>query len=200
MRHDDDTLHMLLAGEKLSGAQREQILGDVLAQRAKPPFARIAAWSAAVLVPAAAALVLFLVVRNPHVDGSSSGDALTGKGASGAVLRARCADRPEARCVRGDKLIFEVDGDAEGGLLASYADGPAGRIWYFPSADGHLASVPAAPGLKIVRELARIGDEHRPGRYTLHILLLERPATQREIVAGAARARASASLPLEVEP
>jgi hypothetical protein len=206
-RDDDESVRFLLSGGRLSGAERERILArTLLASSAGAPApgagARGRRWlalAAAALVPAAAALIL-LVPR--AVRDAGEREAARAKGpAAGAVLQARCPEREPGRCRHGDRLVFEIDGAPRGGLLAAYAEGPAGeRVWYFPAADGHLAAVSAAPGHAVVGEVVRLGDEHAPGRYTVHLYLLDHPADRAALLAGRAQPSAAAAIPVDVAP
>jgi hypothetical protein len=117
------------------------------------------------------------------------------------VLEARCLDRAPGACHIGDRLVFDVSGAAEGGLLAAYAVAPSGeRIWYFPTKDGHLPSVPAASGRSVVGEAARIGPEHAPGHYTVHLSLVDAPVDRAALVGGGVHPRSEAVVSLEVQP
>jgi hypothetical protein len=206
-RDDDESVRFLLSGGRLSGAERERILARAL--RASGPGAagpapatrgrRWLALAVAALVPAAAALIL-LVPRAGRDAGEREGARAKGP-AAGAALQARCPEREPGRCRQGDRLLFEIDGAPRGGLLAAYAEGSAGeRVWYFPAADGHLAAVPAAPGHAVVGEAVRLGGEHAPGRYTVHLYLLDHPADRAALLEGRARPSATAAIPLEVGP
>jgi len=155
-RDDERSLHWLLAGGRLSGAERDEVLARVLAatdaaERPKAGAAVRAWWSnkvaiaMATLVPAAVAVVLVVGLRlaattnAPAVAVAAGGDAseFRAKGALAAggsaaaaamarVLQAYCPARPAGRCRTGDKLIFEIDGPGAPGLLAAYADRPGG--------------------------------------------------------------------------
>jgi hypothetical protein len=195
---DDSAIRFLLAGGRLAGADHDRILRRI--RRAAAPRRRLGWWFAgfgATLSAAAAALVLGVGLRHRARDEG----ALTAKGAAGgAVLEARCPGRPRGSCRIGDKLIFEVQGAANGGLFAAYAESASGeRIWYFPTRDGHLAQLPATAGTSVVGEAARIGEEHAAGRYTLHLYVLDGPVDRATLAAGKVRPRAERALPLEVE-
>jgi hypothetical protein len=207
-RRDDDAIHLLLARGRLSGAARERILARVLGAlaAARAPWRRLApraaAWASAAAAAGAAVVLLLARAPSPSSLPSPAPMPLAARGAAGApFVQARCAGRPPAQCRRGDRLLFEVDGAEGGGLLAAYAEPAAGeRIWYFPTVTGHLGAIPAGAGHVVVPEAARLGDEHAPGRYTLHLLVLDGPATRAELVAGRAPARAAVAVPIEVLP
>jgi hypothetical protein len=116
-------------------------------------------------------------------------------------LIARCPARGAGTCRPGDPLVFETDGRDTPVLLAAYADGPTGEwFWYFPAADGHLASVPAHAGTVLAREVGRIGQDWPSGRYTLHLFLLPQPADRATLLAGKAAVQARATISLSVVP
>jgi hypothetical protein len=199
-KDDDSAIRFLLAGGRLAGADHDRILARI--RRAAAPRRRLGWWLAgfgATLSAAAAALVLGVGLRHAAREGDAG--ALTAKGLpGGAGLEARCPGRPRGSCRIGDKLIFEVEGATEGGLLAAFAESASGeKIWYFPTREGRLAQVPASAGTSIVGEAARIGDEHATGRYTLHLYVLDRPVDRATLAAGKAHARAERAQPLEVD-
>jgi hypothetical protein len=207
-RRGDDAIRLLLARGRLPGAARERILARVLRAVAavRAPWRRLARVRAAAWVSAAAAAtgatVVLLLARAPSPPPSPIPLRHAARGAAGApFVQARCEGRPPAQCRRGDRLLFEVDGAERGGLLAAYAEAPAGeRIWYFPTVAGHWGAIPARAGHVIVPEAARLEGEHAPGRYALHLLVLDRPATRADLAAGRAPALAAAVVPLEVLP
>jgi hypothetical protein len=199
---DDDSLHALLAGSRLSGPQRDRILERVLDAHARPRVTR-RLWPVALAaaLPAAALLVLFLRPSSEQRE-ATPGEWLVAKGETAApIVAAACPSRPRGECRSGDRLIFEVDGTDDGGHFAAYAD-CAGRerIWYFPSENGSLPAVPADARHFVVPQAARIGDEHGQGPCTLHLLLLEEPAERANIAAGNVRAITRAESRLTVTP
>jgi len=200
---DDDTLHTLLSKGRLSGAQRERILGRVLEQHA-PQRPRFRRWGvmAAVALPAAAAVALAVGLsgRSPAPD--ESGEWLVPKGsATGVHLEARCPERAPGSCRHGDRLIFSADGAKRDGFLGAYAICSTGeRIWYFPTADGTMPSVHAGAGHVVADHAARIGAEHGAGRCDLSLFLLERRADRASILAGSAAVTGKASIAFEVQP
>jgi hypothetical protein len=197
LRDDDESLRFLLSGGRLSDDMHDVIRAKVVAGR--PAGSRGWRWFiGATLVAGAAAAVLALVpvVRRT----SAPEDWLAAKGGgSGSSLTARCLTQSEGRCLRGDRLVFEADTNDEARLLAAYVDGPTGeRIWYFPAADGHLASFPARRGPALAGEIARIGSDWPAGRYDLHLFLLSRPADRGSVLAGNAAVRAKAVVSFSV--
>jgi hypothetical protein len=214
MPHKDDrdrSIQFLLADGHLSGDEHDRILARVMGPHdGGPGRTRKRRWSfalGAVLVPVAAAVALVIGLRR-H-DTQDQWVVAKGKpsGEGQAVLQARCPGRAAGICVVGDRLMFEVDGASQGGLLAAFAEGPettAGRgqkIWYFPTREGKLAPVIAREGHVVVAEAAHIGEEHEPGRYTMHLFLLrptDRTVSREKLAAGQVEAMSEATLPLEV--
>jgi hypothetical protein len=201
LRDDDDSIRFLLSRSRLSGADHDRILDKIL-----PPSAetrrrrRRLAWGAASLGFAATmALVFKLASRHPAADDRQW---LAAKGAAtGPLLSVRCPDRAPGQCRPGDKLLFEADGATRGGWLAAYAEDRRGeRIWYFPTADGRLAEIPPSDGYSIVREVARIGSEHAPGPYTVHLMMLAHPADRAAVLGSSAHSLADAIVSMQVVP
>lgn len=199
---DDDSLHSLLAKGRLSGSQRDRILDRVLdehARRERP--ARRWLMAAGITLPIAAAVLLAIGPKSgPREPGRGEGWLVAKGEASGALLEAHCENRATGTCKAGDRLIFSVDGAKGGGFFAGYAVcASSERIWYFPTADGALPSVPAGTGHFIVDQAARIGPEHRAGRCTLHLFLLERQADRDSLLAGTVPATKT-TIVVEVSP
>jgi hypothetical protein len=83
-------------------------------------------------------------------------------------------------------LTFRVESLREEGYFAAYARGPSGSIvWYFPSTGGELPRVEPSPTRRILPRGARIGPEHIPGRYELHLFLLREKASKEALLAPA---------------
>lgn len=186
---DRDRLETLLARGRLSGAERERILGDALAAAGAAPawWRRRALWLLAPTLAAATAVAL--VVR---LDGG-----FRARGAAAAVhLEVGCRD---GACRPGGLLLFRVEGAAAGGFLSAYAEPERGgeRLWYFPLEDGTAPEVAAQPAPQILRLGVPIGREHPPGRYRVHLVLSrDRPAPR----AAGADVIATRTASLEVLP
>lgn len=194
---DDDSLHSLLSGGRLSGPQRDRILERVLAEHARPRRRWVVALAAA--LPAAA--IALVMLGKSSVSPVKEREWLVPKGASSSpLLTANCRGREPGTCRRGDRLIFEVDGATRQGFFAAYAQcGSSERLWYFPSETGSVPTVPAG-GHFVLPQVARIGDEHREGRCTLHLFLLEASVDRATLTSGNVRPAAINSIPLTIEP
>lgn len=194
MARDDDGIDRLLARGRLSGGARERILARALA--ASAPRRRSWRRWLTIAVPATAALLL--VVLWPRA-------AFTPKGApAGVFFDVTCADGSGHACARGATLLFHLGGVVRPSSLAAWAepDGGGERIWYFPAGNDDAAvAVPAGALLQTLGRGVRIGPEHAPGRYTVHLVLSQRPLTRAEALAArAGDIVATATVPLEVLP
>jgi hypothetical protein len=149
------------------------------------------------LVPLAAAAALFL--RTPDGGDTAWRGGFVAKGTGGPVLHASCAGRPTGECRTSDQLIFEVEGAAQPGFFAAYADCPSRpRIWYFPTPAGELPAFAGARTRTVIDKAARIGPEHGTGPCTLHLFALERPASRASLVAGDVRGAFRTDVNVEV--
>ena len=176
---DDDSLRSLLAGGRLSGAQRERVLAGALRRSQRRPWRVVGAL--ALVLPAAAAVAFF--VRGGAENGSEAGH-LVPKGSPAPLLSARCPGRASGTCRTGDRLIFEVAAAKKPGFFAAYAEcGARERIWYFPTASGALPQVATGDGTAVIDQAARIGAEHGVGRCALHLFLLPEPASRASVLA-----------------
>lgn len=189
----------MLARGRLSGAQRERVLVGALRQARWSTRKRWGLVATAAVIPLAAAVALFLRAPADPV-ALEAGGTFRAKGAAGPRAGARCPGRPAGECHAGDRLIFEVDAVAQPGFFAAYADCASGeRVWYFPTPEGRLPEL-LPRDHAVLSEAARIGAEHGIGSCTLHLFLLDRSASRSDLVDGAARNAAIASVSLEVKP
>jgi hypothetical protein len=201
----DEEIDALLAAGRLGGPVRDRIFDAVATEvgaRAQGRRAWVPRWSFALggLAAAAAAIALFVVPRD-----HAGGDGMRAKGVPGGAapaLELACAGGTLAACPVGSTLLFAV-GEAQDGFLAAYAEPrPAGeRVWYF-SADGAAPAVHAAPGLQPAGKGIRIGPEHAPGDYVVHVLLTRAPRSREEVLRGPAASEllASRDIPLTIVP
>jgi hypothetical protein len=222
-RHIDE----LLAPDRLSGGEREQVLAGVLhgldraddragaaagAPAARSWFRRPWAWGLSGAAAAAAAAVALVLLPRPPADHRASGDGTTVKGAAASagrpIIEVVCSGGALAHCPRGSTLVFRIDGLQGSGALTAWADplpgapGPGReRIWYF-SADDQPALVDGRTGGSLVaRKAIEIGPEHSDGAYRVHVLLTDRPLGRGEALSAAAPpARAEVVVRLEVVP
>jgi hypothetical protein len=198
---NDDSLHVLLARGRLSGAQRDRILGRVVSETSATGGARRrAAILAGALLPIAAVIALAIGVPWTAGRNAPASGWLVPKGkASGALPGARCPDREPGQCRVGDRLIFEVDGATKGGFFAGYADCASGeRIWYFPAKGQEAPALPATEGHSVLRQAARIGEEHGLGRCRVHLFVLEQPLDRETLLTGSPSGASSAVVPIDI--
>jgi hypothetical protein len=195
MQPTDDEVDRLLAQGRLGGPGRERVFEQVVAgldageRRAKRWSAR---FGGAALAAAAAALGLVLLVARPASHPAADGfRAKGGEGAGSATLELGCLDASLAACPVGSTLVFAASGPGAGATFAfaAYAEpregaaAGAGRIWYF-SADNEAPPLPASDGTRAAKRGIRIGPEHAPGAYLVHVFLSQRPLTREALLAG----------------
>jgi len=178
----NDDLDYLLSRGTLSGPRREQILQEALAAaRARPARGRRWRWAlgggAGVAVAAAAAMVLLWPRVRPPVEGEFRAK---GGGAGAPVIDMTCLGATVSACPRNSLVVFSIgsqeDGkEMSGALVSAYADpiSPGERIWY-------LTNQPAVGPL--AGKAVRIGDEHRPGRYRVEVVLSRRALGRADLV------------------
>lgn len=135
---------------------------------------------------AAAAVIALMVIPREH----DAPDTLRAKGPAGpaVTLEVSCKGGALAACPVGATLLFAAQGDATTqGYLAAYAQqGGAGeRVWYF-SADGESPELRPTGGLQPASRAVRIGAEHVPGPYVLHLFLTRAPLSRAALLAGPA--------------
>jgi hypothetical protein len=184
----DEKVDYLLSRGTLSRSRREQILHEVLrSARPRPAQAqrRWWVWGGGGFALAAGAAVFLLWARLPD-QGSFRAK---GNAAGPPSIELLCLGASVKACPRGSLVAFQVDGPE--GFLSAYADPmPTGeRIWY-------LTNEPVRG--RVVPKAARIGDEHRAGRYRVEVVL-SRQALPRNQLAGSG-AIAEARFDLWVTP
>jgi hypothetical protein len=129
---------------------------------------------------------------------------LTPRGAAvgpAAELGLECAGGSLGACPQGAKLVFAAHAGAVGGYLGAWAE-PAGggeRVWYF-SAEGESPRLEADGGrTQTLARGVRVGPEHAPGAYVVHVVLSEVPLSRAALTSAAAPGvRARASFPLGI--
>jgi hypothetical protein len=186
MNHADDELDRLMARGGLGGAAREQILEAVLGKTAarEPRASRWRLWLGGLALAASAATAIALVVPAHR-----QGDEFRAKGGANVVpeLGLDCQGGALTACPLGSTLIFRVSAVARAGYVQAYAEPRDGgeRVWYF-SAETQAPLVPARPGTQAVRQGVRLGPEHRPGVYRVHIAFSTTPLDRAALLAGSA--------------
>jgi len=179
----DSDLDNLLARGRLSGAERERVLANVLDQTSPRFSARSrAARSGAIALgglAAAAALALFVHGKSNIIKGDRADGSFAARGAAtdGVRVEAACTGGPLAACPSGSRLVFHGWPSAQPAYLAAFADPVGGgeRIWYF-SAEGQS---PRLGDGAVDREVV-IGAEHVAARYLVHVVVGVRPLSRGE--------------------
>ena len=78
-------------------------------------------------------------------------------------------------CPIGSTLVFRTELATAQGYLVAYADplfSGAERVWYWQGASSPL--VDPAPGPTVLARGVRLGPEHVPGTYALHLIVARR--------------------------
>ena len=179
----DPSVDALLTPHALSGSEREQLLDHVL-DRVSPIRERFQrrrfAFVAIGIAACAAALGLTL---NPS---AGKDGAFRSRGSTeGVRVELVCSGGTLAACPRGSHLLFVESTGGGSGYLAAYAEPTGGgeRIWYF-SGEGQSPAITPAVGLKPLDIAIEVGPEHRPGHYSVHVVLAARPLSRAEILRG----------------
>jgi hypothetical protein len=175
-----------LAGGGLSGPEKERILAKVLAQLARRSWwrGRLALALGGGLSLAAVSAVVLLVAT----PGAQHASRFTARGqtvAAAADLEVDCLGASLTACPSGATLLFAVRGGARRGYLAAWATPVAGgeRIWYFSQdSEAPLVEPTDVRAVAIPRGV-RIGPEHAPGVYLIHVVLADEPLARAALLA-----------------
>jgi hypothetical protein len=195
-----DSTDFLLRRGRMASQEHEQILQNVL--RKHGPSTKRKFGFAVLGLTAAFALVL---VAGKFTIRETSSFAPKGQGAPSPMFsHVACLGGTLAACPQGSKLVFRIETrESSNRYLAAFAE-PAARngerIWYFPLPDGRQVR-PTDQSPSIVDTAVRVGPEHRPGRYRVHVLLTRNPvqaATWDQVAASAILEQTSTEL--EVTP
>jgi hypothetical protein len=185
MNRSDGEIDRLLARGGLGGATREQILDQILdtsrvAER-RPQRWRLWLGASTLALSAAAAVVL---VARPAAEPEFRAK---GPATAAPVLDVGCAAASLAACPSGSTLVFSVLGATVPGHLQAWAERPEGgeRIWYL-SAETQTAALGPGPGTQAARSGVKIGEEHGPGRYVVHLVFSASPLSRATLLAGGA--------------
>jgi hypothetical protein len=198
-----DDLDALLGGGRLRGPPRDRIFEHVAVEVAREvkPRPRRLIWAFATIAASAAAVVLLAARLETR-----TADDLRAKGDQRPVavqLDVACVGGTLGACPPGATLMFGASGASSSGVLSAYAepiDRGLERIWYF-SAEGESPQLTVGGAADVARRAVRIGPEHAPGRYRLHVFLTRAPAPRAVLLAGGPRdAIASRELDLRVSP
>jgi hypothetical protein len=178
----DSDLDALLARGALSGAARERVLDGVLDRVSPSPLSRSVRFAAAVLLPAAAAVAIWLGGVRSLAKPGASNSAFEARGSASRTVRvdAACSGGPMLSCPRGSHLVFHGWSDTQPGYLAAFADPVGGgeRIWYF-SVESESPRLGSGVGDRAVL----VGPEHAVGRYVIHLIVSTRPLSRAEAAA-----------------
>ena len=185
----DEELDAVLGGGRLSGPARDRVFDTVAATVAREPRRRVPryVWSLAMVAAGAAAAVVVAPRLWPR-----EGECLCAKGDQEPVtvqLDVVCSGGTLAACPQDATLTFGVSGGPADGVLSAYAepvDAGLERVWYF-SAEGESPRLTVGGGTEVARRAVRLGPEHLPGHYRVHLFLTRTPASAAVLLAGSAR-------------
>lgn len=201
----DPDLESLLARGHLPDKRRERIIGNVLAnlsgetvaagaRRRRGLFGR-RPWRLSYPLLATVVTAALVLVRFHQSPSVSEGDFQSrggGGSSSAGSLEVDCSGGPLERCPIGSTLLFRTHyRGASPAYLVAYAESQTPgreRIWYLSGSDAPEISASGAP--VVVGRGVRLGPEHRPGRYLVHLLVLDRRLDSASVV------RLSAGTPL----
>ena len=183
----DGDLDALLSGGRLSGPARDRIFDGVAAEVARETRSRVRrrVWATALAGAGAVAAMVVLAPRLTMI-GSQPFRAKGGPVQGATQLDLVCSGGTLDACPQGATLMFGASGAAATGVLSAYAeplDPGVERIWYF-SADGESPRLTVGGSTDVAQRAVRIGSEHAPGRYRLHVFLTREPLSQAILLAG----------------
>jgi hypothetical protein len=184
---NDRDLDALLGGGRLGGPDRDRIFDHIAAEVAREPRprSRRKVWKVAIVAAGAAAGLVVLAVREP----TRTAESVRAKGDQrpGVVqLGVACIEGTLEACPQGATLTFGASGASEAGVLSAYAElreRGAERIWYF-SAESETPRLDVRGGTAVAQRAVRIGPEHIPGRYRVHVFLTRAPVSRALLLSG----------------
>jgi hypothetical protein len=189
----NDELDYLLAEGQLAGPVKDRILEKVLNEHGVAPgvvplVRRRRLWMGAggLVVAAAAAVVLVALPRGQIGEGTFTAKGAASEGASTSLVDVQCLRATLDACPSGATLVFGAAG-AAGGFLAAYSEPASGgeRIWYF-SKDGESPALAPGDRTQPFLKAIRLGPEHAPGEFRIHLFVTRAPHTRAELLAGLA--------------
>lgn len=184
MNDDEVEPSRLLSRKRGPSISEKDQMFDAIASRVAVPRRRVVPWMLA--LPAAALLggLVFALragdlgrSRAPQPDAPPVDGEFVPRGAM-RVVEVACTPAP---CVRGSRMHMRINtpGDQPNAALFSQAsDGTI--VWYLPSPGGVMFVPPRGEWLP---DAVVLGDEHRPGRYTLYVALSALPLSRDELKA-----------------
>jgi hypothetical protein len=183
---NDEDLDALLGGGRLAGPARDRIFDEVADQIAREPRPRPRRnlWKIAV-VAAGAAAGLILVIRPP----TRTTDRMRAKGdrtPATVQLDVACIGGTLDACPWGATLMLGASGARGVGVLSAYAEPLVRgreRVWYF-SAEGESPRLDVQGGTGVAQRAVRVGPEHLPGRYRVHVFLTRAPVARALLLSG----------------
>ncbi len=175
-----DSIDRMLARGALSAPQRERIFAKAYRGATFRPARYLLT-----AVPVAAAALALIVTLRPMAPGSVTFSA---KGAgSTPIVDVECYPGTLAACPIGATLIFRPTGASKRAVfLHAYAE-PAlnggERVWYWPAREAAPIRLEESSSEPLAQAV-RIGSEHAPGLYQVHLVWADAPLTREQVLAG----------------
>lgn len=183
-KSEDEVIERLLSGKnQMSRGAKDAIFERVIQDVAPRRGRRSLYGSAGALVLATAALLL--IPKALGGDGTSSEEAFRsrGKGQPVGALSLSCSEHGDGACIRGTKLLFDLEGTTgytHMAALARHTDGTI--IWYFPeSPEGKSLQLSEHVETGVLDRGVLLGETHQDGDYEVLGFYSKRPFTRDEI-------------------
>jgi hypothetical protein len=173
-----DSIDRMLARGALSAPERERIFAKAYRGATFRPGRYLLT-----AVPVAAAAFGLIVALRPIAPDASTFSA-KGTGSTPRV-DVECYPGTLAACPIGATLIFRPTGaSGRAVFLHAYAE-PAQeggeRVWYWPAREGAPIRVEGASS-EPLSQAVRIGSEHAPGAYRVHLVWADAPLTREQLL------------------
>lgn len=180
MKEQEHLTSRLLSGHnKMSGAEKEQILQNLL-QPQRASKKSVSKWLTLSFAGSLTAIVaVVFVLRSQEHSFTSKGGEI-----QGANFSISCGERgPEQPCQQGEKLIFQLEtgqGDWYFSALAQRQDQTV--IWYFPGfAQSESVQVGANSLDGVLLKGVMLGQEHSPGTYQVFGIFSRKPLHKEQV-------------------
>jgi hypothetical protein len=182
-----DEIDALLSDGRLGGPARERILNRVLdaVEPHRPSRRTLVRRALLGLIPLGAACAVFAFIflspSRPAVSPGPGGE-LRAKGSTAPAQPSidPLCDGEVGVCSRGQRLYFRADAVPAPRWLVAYAEAvdsapTVGRLWMFPEENQVAPKIPTADEPSILRQAIELGNDLRPGRYRLTMILFDHP-------------------------
>jgi hypothetical protein len=182
---DEDLDHLLSRGG-LGRAQKERLLGGVLASVAIPVPSRRRSrwlWQTVAGLSFAGGLAAFALWGRPS---NKTGPTFLVKGAPAAapIVGMSCLGGSPGACPSGSRVAFWLEGSTkDAGFITAYADPVRGgeRIWYLTNEATPGGPRDPAQSPRVIPRAALIGGEQPAGRYLVRVVLTRHPVGRADL-------------------